>query len=99
MLECSRQGYYRHPEDCSRLVFFSYIQGDSKKVGLVLEGYPVKIYKKKLYDDLLYINTHYFHFINQTLSLKLKAHFAAISFQKDVVLYKKGYKKGLYELP
>ena len=65
----------------------------------VLAGYPVKIYKKKLYDDLLYINTHYFHFINQTLSLKLKAHFAAISFQKDVVLYKKGYKKGLYELP
>ena len=57
------------------------IQGDSKKTSFsVLAGYPVKIYKKKLYDDLLYINTHYFHFINQTLSLKLKAHFAAISF-------------------
>ena len=30
---------------------------------------------------------HYFHFINQTLSLKLKAHFTAISFKKAVVLH------------
>ena len=45
------------------------------------------------------MNTHYFHFMNKTLSLKLKAHFAAISFQKDVVLYKKGYIKGFYEFP
>ena len=33
------------------------------------------------------MNKHYFHFINQTLSLKLKAHFTAISFQKTVVLH------------
>ena len=31
------------------------------------------------------MNIHYFHFINQTLSLELKAHFTAISFQKAVV--------------
>ena len=30
------------------------------------------------------MNTHYFHFINQTLSLK---HFTAIGFQKAVVLH------------
>ncbi len=59
----------------------------------VLAGYPVDI-QKKIYDDFLYMNTHYFYFINQTLSLKIKAHFEAISFQKDVVLYKKGCKKG-----
>ena len=32
-----------------------------------------------------YMKIHYFHFINQTLSLKLKAHFTAISFQKAAV--------------
>ncbi len=44
----------------------------------VLEWYPVKIYKK-IYDVFPYMNTHYFHFKNQTLSLKLKKHFTAIS--------------------
>ncbi len=33
----------------------------------------------------LYEYTFLFYFINQTLSLKLKAHFKAISFQKAVV--------------
>ncbi len=42
---------------------------------------------KKLYDVFPYMNIHYFHFINQTLSLKLKAHFREISFQKAVVLH------------
>ena len=33
------------------------------------------------------MNTHYFHCINKTLFLKLKAHFTAKSFQKAVVLH------------
>ena len=33
------------------------------------------------------MNIHYFHFINQTLSFKLKVHFTAISVQKAVVLH------------
>ena len=33
------------------------------------------------------MNRDYFHLINQTLSLKLKANFRAISFQKAVVLH------------
>ena len=41
------------------------------------------------------MNIHYFHFINQTLSLELKAHFTAISFQKAVV--EKIGIKGFYE--
>ena len=44
-------------------------------------------YTQKLYNVFPYMNTHYFHFINQTQSLKLNAHFTAISFQKAVVLH------------
>ena len=60
-----------------------------KNLFLCFIGVPCKDIPKKLYDVFLYMNTHYFHFINKTLSLNLKVHFAAISFQKDVVLYKK----------
>ena len=42
------------------------------------------MYKKK-YDVFPYMNKHYFQFINQTLSLKLKEQFTEISFQKEVV--------------
>ena len=66
------------------------LQGDPKKTSFsVLAGYPVKIYKNKLYDDFLYMNTHFFHFINQTLSLKLKAHFAAKVYQMTLSCTKK----------
>ena len=63
------------------------IHGDSKK------GVREVPYKdiQKLYDDFLYMNTQYFHIINLTVSLKLKVHFALISFQKG--------QKGFYEFP
>ena len=57
-----------------------------KNLVLGFSEVPCKDIQKKLYDNFLCTNTHHFHFINQTISLKLKAHFAAISLQKDVVL-------------
>ena len=64
-----------------------YIQGGLKKTWfIVLEGYPVKIYKN-MYDVFPYMNTIYFHLINQFLSFKLKAQFTARSFQKAVALH------------
>ncbi len=49
--------------------------------------YRVEKEIKKFYDVFPYMNIHYFHFIKQTLSLQLKAHFTAISFQKTVGLH------------
>ena len=58
-----------------------------KKLGLVFSGVTVPCKDIKLYDVFHYMNIHYFYFINKTLSLKLKAHFMAISFPKAVVLH------------
>ena len=44
-----------------------YIQGDKKNLFSVLEGYPLKIYKK--------IYTHIFHLINHSAAKFFKKHF------------------------
>ena len=67
----------------------------TKRRCLVQKGFAKNVFirvsckdiQKKWYDHFLYMNAHYFHFINQILSLKLKAHFTAISFKKAVVLH------------
>ena len=59
---------------------------DESTTNIMIWEYNTGWFKKKV-GLVFYRDTHYFDFVNQTLSLKLKAHFTAISFQKAVVLH------------
>ncbi len=55
------------PAQCTSFLFDILYRVIKQTWFCVLEGYPVKIYKKRLYDVFLCMNSNIFHFINHLL--------------------------------